>query len=97
MIIDANAPKWPKWMRRLILLVALTAGGCIVNPVPTPGSSDESPTAQPIDGKTNDSLAGGGAADAGASQNGDDIAADGPGDVTPTDAPSAADGSVAAD
>lgn len=86
MIMDWKEPVWPKWMRRLLLLMALSASGCVVNPVPTPGTADESPTSLPIDGKANDSLSGGGAADGGISRAGADVAADGPGDVSPTDA-----------
>ena len=87
MIADRNPTMWPKWLVRLLVTVALFAGGCVVNPVPTPGSADESTTILPSDdGKTNDASFNGGATDAGASQTGDDIAVGGPGDVSPTDA-----------
>lgn len=78
------------------LVGALT--GCVVNPVPTPGSSDETGlNGQFADSSASDVFSGGSAKDAGASLDDDGSAAPAPEDVTGSDAPASAIDSSSAD
>ena len=84
--MSETATAWLMWARRLVLIAGLAMAGCVVNPVPTPGSSDESPTGQPTDdGTAKDGFTGGGV-DAGTNRGPDDIAAPPAADATSTDA-----------